>query len=96
MMIGTRYRHSGRVYWVVDNASIHRGRSARRRKRRWYPYARIVPTSMGGVWLNQVEIYFSLVRRAEPTLNRFESLGALGKALRSYQEVFNDGGQPFR
>src|SRR5262245_29647243 len=57
------YCSAERVFWVVDNGSSHRGQAAVRRLRQAYPKAVMVHTPVHASWLNQVEIYFSLVQR---------------------------------
>ena len=55
------YAKAPRVFWVVDNGSSHRGAASIRRMLRWYSNAILVHTPIHASWLNQVEIYFSLV-----------------------------------
>jgi DDE superfamily endonuclease len=51
------------VVWVVDNGSSHRGQAAVQRLLQAYPHAIVVHTPIHASWLNQVEIYLSLVQR---------------------------------
>jgi hypothetical protein len=60
------YRTASRVFWVVDNGSSHRGQAAVKRLLSWYPNAILVHTPVHASWLNQVEIYFSLIQRKVP------------------------------
>jgi transposase len=57
------YASATRVFWVVDNGSSHRGKKAADRLTAAYPNAVLVPTPVHASWLNQVEIYFSVVQR---------------------------------
>ena len=68
------YRSARRVFWVVDNGSSHRGQAAIRRLRRAYRKAVLVHTPVHASWLNQVEIYFSIIQRKVLTPNDFASL----------------------
>jgi len=57
------YRSATRVFWVTDNGSSHRGTAAVNRLRGWYPNAILVHTPIHASWLNQIEIYFSILQR---------------------------------
>ena len=68
------YRSARRVFWIVDNGSSHRGqRCAARLAQRW-PTLTVVHTPVHASWLNQVEIYFSVVQRKVLTPNDLPSL----------------------
>src|SRR5271157_6161678 len=68
------YRSASRVFWIVDNGSSHRGLAAVRRLRKAYRKAVLVHTPVHASWLNQVEIYFSIIQRKVLT-SRQESSG---------------------
>jgi DDE superfamily endonuclease len=57
------YRSAPRVFWIVDNGSAHRGAKAADRLRQRYPNLVLVHTPVHASWLNQQEIYFSIVQR---------------------------------
>ena len=89
------YRDAARVFWVVDNGSSHRGEAAKRRLVQAYPNAILVHTPVHASWLNQVEIYFSLVQRKVLTPNDFADLAAVEQRLRLYEELTNQAPRPF-
>ena len=89
------YRDAARVFWVVDNGSSHRGEAAKRRLVRAYPNAILVHTPVHASWLNQVEIYFSLVQRKVLTPNDFSGLEEVELRLRLYEELTNRNPRPF-
>jgi hypothetical protein len=89
------YRDAARVFWVVDNGSSHRGEAAKRRLVQAYPNAILVHTPVHASWLNQVEIYFSLVQRKVLTPNDFADLAAVEQRLRLYEELTNQSPRPF-
>lgn len=63
-VMGTEpYASARRVFWVVDNGSSHRGQAAVDRMRQRWPNAHLVQLPVHASWLNQVEIYFSVVQR---------------------------------
>ena len=65
------YRSARRVFWIVDNGSSRRGqRSIRRLQERW-PNAILIHTPVHASWMNQIEIYFSIVQRKVSHAERF-------------------------
>jgi hypothetical protein len=95
VMAQPEYGTAPRVFWVVDNGSSHRGQAAVRRLLGWYGNAILVHTPVHASWLNQVEIYFSLVQRKVLTPNDFASLQEVELRLRLYEELTNRQPQPF-
>jgi hypothetical protein len=89
------YRTASRVFWVVDNGSSHRGEASVRRMLSWYGNATLVHTPVHASWLNQVEIYFSLVQRKALTPNDFADLAEVETRLRLYEELTNRQPRPF-
>lgn len=57
------YRSARRVYWIKDNGSSHRGHCSNRRLRAQWPNIVPLHTPVHASWLNQVEIYFSVIQR---------------------------------
>ena len=89
------YRSATRVFWIMDNCSSHRGeRCAERLRKRW-PAIIVVHTPFHASWLNQVEIYFSVVQRKVLTPNDFASLAALEARLLRFQEHYERVARPF-
>jgi DDE superfamily endonuclease len=89
------YRSAGRVFWVVDNGSSHRGQAAINRLRKAYRKAVLVHTPVHASWLNQVEIYFSIIQRKVLTPNDFASLEEVEQRLRLYEDLTNREPRPF-
>ena len=89
------YRSADRVFWVVDNGSSHRGQAAINRLRKAYRKAVLVHTPVHASWLNQVEIYFSIIQRKVLTPNDFASLEEVEQRLRLYEELTNREPRPF-
>ncbi len=90
------YKSASRVFWVVDNASSHRGQPARERLRKRWPNLILVHTPVHASWLNQVEIYFSILQRKVLTPNDFKSLKDLERTILAFQDRFSKLGQPFK
>ncbi len=56
----------------------------------------VVHTPLHASWLNQVEIYFSIVQRKVLTPNDFADLAEAQERLRLYEELTNQQPQPFQ
>jgi hypothetical protein len=89
------YGAADRVFWVVDNGSSHRGESSVKRMSRAYPNAILVHLPVHASWLNQVEVYFSLLQRKVLTPNDSIDLQELGLRIRLYEELTNKQPKPF-
>ena len=57
------YASARRVYWVVDNGSSHNGQASVERMRKAWPRAVLVHLPIHASWLNQIEIFYSIVQR---------------------------------
>jgi hypothetical protein len=84
-----------RVFWVADNGSSHRGEASVRRLSVAYPNAILVHTPVNASWLNQVEVYFSLLQRKVLTPNDSTDLRELELRIRLYEELTNQEPRPF-
>ncbi|WP_306193167.1 IS630 family transposase [Streptomyces sp. MK5] len=89
------YASAKRVFWIVGNGSSHRGRKAADRLTAAFPNAVMVHTPVHASWLNQVEIYFSVVHRKVVSPNDFTDLAQVGKRLRAFEDRYNTA-QPFQ
>ena len=89
------YRSAERLFWVVDNGSSHRGEASVRRLRGMDARIILVHTPVHASWLNQVEIYFSIIQRKVLTPNDFADLEALRQRLALYEELSNHSPKPF-
>ncbi|MBV8398194.1 MAG: transposase [Acetobacteraceae bacterium] len=83
------------VFWVVDNGSSHRGQASVQRLSQAYPNAILVHTPVHASWLNQVEVYFSLLQRKVLTPNDSANLQELELRIRLYEELTNSQPKPF-
>jgi hypothetical protein len=89
------YQSAGRVFWIVDNGSSHRGETSVRRMTQSHSKAILVHTPIHASWLNQVEIYFSMVQRKVLTPNEFTDLAQVQQRLHLYEELTNKKPAPF-
>lgn len=90
------YASAKRVFWIVDNGSSHRGKNAADRPTSAFPNAVMVHTPVHASWLNQVEIYFSVVQRKVVSPNDFTDLTQVGDRLRAFEDRYNATAQPFQ
>lgn len=89
------YRSARRVFWVVDNGSSHRGDAAVKRLRDAHHNAHLVHLPVHASWLNQVEIYFSVIQRKVLTPNDFADLAAVEHRLLDFQTHYEHIATPF-
>jgi transposase len=89
------YASAERVFWVVDNGSSHRGQASIDRMTETWPAARLVHTPVHASWLNQCEIYFSVVQRKVVTPNDFYDLADVENRLMAFQDLYNLAARPF-
>ena len=90
------YRSGERLFWIVDNGSSHRGEAAKKRLRQVDSRLILVHTPVHASWLNQVEIYFSIIQRKVLTPNDFADLKAIRLRLALYEELSNQSPTPFQ
>lgn len=90
------YRSARRVFWIVDNGSAHRGQQACARLQAQWPHVVLVHTPVHASWLNQIEIYFSIVQRKVLTPNDFPGLAAVRARLLRFQQHYEQVATPFQ
>jgi transposase len=95
VMARPEYRDAPRVFVVVDNGSDHRGQAAADRLRNAHPNAIMIHTPVHASWLNQVEIFFSVIQRKVVSPNDFPSVDVLSGTLLAFVERYNRTAQPF-
>ena len=90
------YRSARRVFWIVDNGSSHRGQRCIKRLQAKWPNLIVVHTPVHASWLNQVEIYFSVVQRKVLTPNDISSLTKLRERLHRFEKRYEQVAKPFQ
>ncbi|MGW1814997.1 IS630 family transposase [Streptomyces sp. NPDC002125] len=90
------YASAKRVFWVVDNGSSHRGQRSIDRLAARFPNAVLVHTPVHASWLNQIEIFFSIVQRKVVQPNDFTDLAEVRDRLRRFEGRYNASAQPFQ
>ena len=89
------YNHARRVFWILDNGSSHRGVACIRRLAQAFPRLTAVHAPVHASWLNQIEIYFSIVQRKALTPNDFPDLQALARRLAAFERYYESIALPF-
>jgi hypothetical protein len=89
------YRDARRVFWIVDNGSSHRGRASVERLQAAFPNIVPVHGPVHASWLNQIEIYFSILQRKVLTPNDFSSLDDVEDRLLRFQNYYQTIAKPF-
>jgi hypothetical protein len=95
VMRSAPYCAAERVFWIVDNGSSHRGRrSVERLSERW-PNLVLVHLPVHASWLNQIEIYFSILQRKVLAPNNFADLADLERAILDFERYYAQIAEPF-
>jgi hypothetical protein len=89
------HKNAPRVFVIVDNGSDHRGKKAADRLRRAHPNAIMIHTPVHASWLNQVEIFFSIIQKKVVSPNDFPSLEKLSETLFAFVDRYNQTARPF-
>lgn len=83
------------IHVVADNVSIHKGKLTRK----WlakHPRFQMHYTPVHCSWMNQVEQWFSILRRKRLSAPNFSDLDALAAKLASFIAEWNDMAHPFK
>jgi len=89
------YRSARRVFWIVDNGSSHRGQRAAAELQARHPRIVVVHTPVHASWLNQIELYFSILQRKVLTPNDLYSLPELIERIHAFGERYSALDKPF-
>jgi transposase len=89
------YASARRVFWIVDNGSSHAGQASIDRMSTAWPTATLVHLPIHASWLNQVEIYFSVLQRKAISPIDFADLDALADRILAFQDRYNRAATPF-
>jgi len=89
------YRSARRVFWITDNGASHRGQASLERLAQGSPNAMLVHTPTHASWLNQIEIYFSVLQRKVLTPDDSPDLSALEARLIEFQAYYEQIAKPF-
>ncbi len=89
------YKSAHRVFWIMDNCSSHRGQKAAQRFKTKWPNTVLIHTPVHASWLNQIEIYFSILQRKALTPNDFSCLTEAEERILGFQSYYQQIAKPF-
>ena len=95
VMTAEPYASARRVFWVVDNGSSHRGQASVDRLQGAWSNLTLIHLPVHASWLNQIEIYFSIVQRKVLTPNDFTDLAEVEWRLLGFQRRYEQTAVPF-
>ncbi len=89
-------RSARRVFWIVDGGTIHRGQRALDRLQGQCHNLTLVHLPKHASWINQIEIYFSILQRKALTPADFSSQDTVAARILGFQEHYQQLAQPFK
>jgi transposase len=89
------YASAARVFWIVDNGSSHRGQASTARLKGAWANLRLIHLPIHASWLNQVEIYLSVVQRKVLIPNDFRDLAEVEGRLLAFQRRYQQTAAQF-
>jgi hypothetical protein len=89
------YASAKTVFWIVDNGSSHAGQRSIDRLHDAYHNARLIHLPIHASWLNQIEIYFSILQRKALTPNDLADLDALAAGIAAFEDHYRQIAKPF-
>jgi len=89
------YASAHRVFWVVDNGSSHNGARSVQQMSEAFPNATLIHLPVHASWINQVEVFFSIVQRKVVKPQDFPDLQTLEQRLLAFQDRYNQTAQAF-
>jgi hypothetical protein len=95
VMSSEPYASAKTVFWVVDNGSSHAGQRSIARLEDAHSNARLIHLPIHASWLNQIEIYFSILQRKALTPNDFADLEALAARITAFEAHYRQIAKPF-
>jgi hypothetical protein len=95
VMSSEPYASARRVFWIVDNGPSHRGQPSIERLEGAYPNLRLIHLPIHASWLNQVEIYFSILERKVLTPPDAASLEELAARILAFGADYEVLARPF-
>lgn len=95
VMAQAPYRTARRVFWLVDSAPAHHPATFPARLAERHEQAIAVYLPVHASWLNQVEVYFSILQRKALTRRDFSSAEQMAQRILAFQARFSAQARPF-
>jgi transposase-like protein len=88
-------QRADRVFWITDNGTIHHPNTFPRWAKKQYDNIEWLHLPCRASWLNQIELYFSVLTRKALTGGSFDSLSALIHQITGFEVLWNAVPEPF-
>ncbi len=89
------YRDATRTFWIVDSGRAHHRNTFPARLKNLYPNAVAVPLPIHASWLNQIELYFSILQRKVLTPMDVTDPEVLTQRVLDFQDYYQATARPF-
>lgn len=89
------YNTARRVFWIVDNGSAHHPATFPDRLPGLHEHAIAVHLPPHASWLNQIELYFSILQRKALTPRDFSTRDEMADRILAFQDRFSAQAKPF-
>lgn len=89
------YRDAARTFWIVDSGRAHHRNTFPARLKSLYPTAVAVPVPIHASWLNQIELYFSILQRKVLTPMDVTGPDMLTQRVLDFQDYYQATARPF-
>lgn len=89
------YNTARRVFWIVDNGGSHHPATFPTRLTGLHEHALAIHLPVHASWLNQIEIYFSILERKALTPRDFNDGDEMAQRILAFEERFSRQAQPF-
>lgn len=90
------YARARRVFWITDNGSAHHPKSFGPWLRSEFPQARALHTPVHASWVDQEELFLSILTRKALTPRDFKSKKEAKERIRGFLAYRNQRPRPFR
>ena len=89
------YASDERVFWILDNGPSHHPSTSSARLKKAYPNLIAIHLPIHASWLNQIEIYFSILQRKALTPNDLATRNQMEDHILGFQRRYNQTLRPF-
>jgi hypothetical protein len=89
------YNTARRVFWVVDNGGSHHPSTFPARLASMHEHAIAINLPIHASWLNQIELYFSILERKALTPRDFNDRYEMAQRILAFEKRFSDQARPF-
>jgi len=96
VMTAEPYASAGRVFLGGRQRLVPPRPESHRPARRAFPNTIMVHTPVHASWLNQVEVYFSVIQRKALSPNDFTDLDMIEQRLTHFEDRYNAAAKPFK